>query len=360
MKNYIVVGLNFGDEGKGSIVHFLSSPDHVVVRFNGGCQAAHNVVYQGKHHTFSQFGAGTLKGASTYLDQAVIVDPISMWYEYRHLIELGCDPEITVNPDCLVTTPYHRLANRIIDKRNGHGSTGLGIGLTREMWSQTGDGLLWSDLGDLRVLKRKMHWIRQWCQDKVADYPNTSTNTRGNFHEYVDDLYTKYEALRKRGVVFNSEYFHEDRSRPVIFEGAQGLHLDEVYGTIPHTTYSDTTPERARELCNYWGLEVETLGVTRTYETRHGNGPMHQEWSRQDSPLVSELLESDHNHNNGSFAGHFRVGGLNTEWLRHAADIADIDALVINHVDQMPIPEFEIGSPTIITGHGPEDKRWVK
>src|SRR5581483_3933927 len=138
MKRAIIsVGLGFGDEGKGATVDFLARKlgADLVVRYSGGSQAGHNVqLPDGRRHTFSQFGAGTLAAIPdhprTYLGPNVIIDPLALAREARHLADLGVrDPArlVTVHPRCLVASPWHQAANRLRELARGdarHGSCG--------------------------------------------------------------------------------------------------------------------------------------------------------------------------------------------------------------------------------------------
>src|SRR5215831_1774195 len=144
----IVVDLGYGDAGKGGIVDWLchraarvaaGGPVHTVVRFNGGAQAAHNVVTpDGRHHTFAQFGSGTFTpGVRTHLSRFMLVDPLALAAEAGHLASAGIpDPlgGLTVDRAALLTTPYHRAANRAREVARvaaaRHGSCGMGIGET--------------------------------------------------------------------------------------------------------------------------------------------------------------------------------------------------------------------------------------
>lgn len=333
MTNYIVIGVGLGDEGKGATVDYLCATQEIdlVVRFNGGFQAAHNVVLpDGRHHTFSQFGSGTLREVPTYIDRNVIVDPFALWAEAKHLDKLGIiEPQqyIRINPDCLVSTIYHKNLNRVENSRSGHGSCGVGISTTRRMWSQTGDGLRFGDLLNRATVKRKLGWIRQWCGDQqpydrgVADI-NIFEGNPINFTQEVNDLHNSTSQIRTSyGDILNS-------ASSVVFEGSQGFGLDEVYGTIPHTTYSDTTPRYAVELCDEFGLEYETIGVTRAYGTRHGNGPLYGEGNAN----ISRDIETDHNYH-GAYAGKFRHGHLHISQIEDAIDICKVDKLAVTCLD---------------------------
>ena len=339
MTNYIVIGLGMGDEGKGATVDYLCSTHDIglVVRFNGGFQAAHNVVLpDGRHHTFSQFGSGTLKGVPTYLDRHVIIDPFSMRREAEHLKTLGVSHPywmVKIHPDCLISTVYHKILNRVLDRRNGHGSCGVGIGATRQMWSETGDGIRFEDLSSLKRLRKKMSWVRQWCQDKLLDYKeNLTSDINIDWQGNKVDLQLEVECLYEceTGLIGDEGWLEEYKEKQIIFEGSQGYYLDEVCGTIPHTTYSNTKPTYALELCTMLRIERPKIyGITRAYETRHGTGPMYQESNLE--------LKDDHNHNNGSFAGKFRVGWLNKSKLREAYDACKCDTMVMNCLDHIPV-----------------------
>jgi len=331
---FIVQGLQFGDECKGATVDYLCSQHRIdlVVRYNGGFQAAHNVVMNdGSHHTFSQFGSGTLRGVRTYVGEHVIVDPLSLIQEALHLKSLGINPYdlLTMHQDCLISTIYHKRANRVLDQENSHGSCGVGIGLTRKMWSETGDGLRVSDLFDNKILKRKLNWIRQWCQDQICFYKkgyaeDINIDWKGETIKFEEELRLLYNAR----ILLNPAETCYRRSR-VIFEGSQGFGLDEVHGTIPHTTYSNTKPTYALEMCREWDIQPHIYGLFRPYETRHGNGPMFKEEFGKDFVDLSK----DHNWNNGSFAGNFRFGHLNVDAVERSAKMCGADELVLSCAD---------------------------
>src|SRR5438034_885069 len=167
----ITVGLGFGDEGKGATVDFLCRHHDadLVVRYSGGSQAGHNVqLPDGRRHTFSQFGAGTLAGVSTYLAAPVVLHPTALVREAAHLEELGvADPfrTLTVHPRCLVSTWLHQIANQLRELVRGdarHGSCGHGIGETRSYWLQHGhDAVFARDLRDPATLREKLELLRQ-------------------------------------------------------------------------------------------------------------------------------------------------------------------------------------------------------
>ncbi|WP_280342182.1 adenylosuccinate synthetase, partial [Nocardia neocaledoniensis] len=140
-EHLVVVDLGFGDAGKGATVDWLCAPEAdlgvaAVVRFNGGAQAAHNVVADGRHHTFAQFGAGTFHGVPTLLSRHMLVEPMALAAESERLAALGVrDPLglLAIDGRALLTTPIHIAANRAREDARGssrHGSCGRGIGET--------------------------------------------------------------------------------------------------------------------------------------------------------------------------------------------------------------------------------------
>ena len=338
----VVVGLGFGDEGKGAVVDALCAdgPVSAVVRFNGGAQAAHNVVVDGRHHTFSQFGSGTLAGVPTWLSRHVLVEPIALATESRELEALGVrDPLalVSVDADALLTTPFHVAANRAREDARGsgrHGSCGKGIGetawyaLLAERRAQPGEvvegqelrgvpGLppTVGDCADPVALRRKLDALARFYEPLIGDGPA------------VDDLVALYRAFADtvRTTTGDEAGRLADTGR-LVFEGAQGVLLDETHGFHPHTTWSTVTPRNARALLA--GRSARVLGVTRTYQTRHGAGPLPTE----DRGVLDRHPER---HNGaGEYQGAWRAGHLDTVLLRYAvAACGGIDALAVTHLD---------------------------
>ncbi|NUT09406.1 MAG: adenylosuccinate synthetase, partial [Nonomuraea sp.] len=314
----IVVDLGYGDAGKGTVVDWACAtrPVHAVVRFNGGAQAGHNVVLEdGRHHTFAQFGSGTFRGVRTHLSRYVVVDPMALSAEAEHLARLGVpDPFglLTVDRDCLLATPYHVEAGRRRELARGaerHGSCGMGVGETMAYWLEHGP--LAPRAGDPPgVLTRKLTVLREALG--VEGPP-------------VADCVDVYRAFAERVRLVDSSFTARlVRRGPVVFEGAQGVLLDERWGFDPYTTWSTTTFANALDLLE--GAGAARVGVLRTYTTRHGPGP-----------LVTEdpALELPEPHNaTGPWQGAFRVGHFDAVAHRYAAEAAGgVEGLALTHLD---------------------------
>ncbi len=339
----ITVGLGFGDEGKGATVDYLTRRygADLVVRYCGGSQAGHNVqLPDGRRHTFSQFGAGTLAApVRTYLGPNVIIDPPALLREARHLSELGVHDPIgllTVHPRCLVTTLWHKALNRVRELSRGaerHGSCGQGIGEARSYWLRHGEDALFA--GDLRapdILRAKLELQRQRALLELQEF--TDRLDEELLRELdVWDLDTEAAAgdlseVVREGVAIGPTVPEHETA---LFEGAQGVLLDEYRGFHPHTTWSTVTAHHAWELVQQTGAEaVSVLGITRAYTTRHGDGPF-----PTFSPELTARLADPGNPWN-AWQGNIRCGWLDLPLLRYAAAVAGpLDGIVVNHLDQV-------------------------
>ena len=347
----IIADLGFGDAGKGSIVDALTRQTgaKTVVRYNGGAQAAHNVVTPDgrRHHTFAQFGSGTLvPGTETFLSRFMMLHPLAMLAEERHLRTLGVDDafaRMRVDAQALVTTPFQQSANRIKEMLRGgarHGSCGMGVGETMSDWLAHGtDVLLAGDLPDQQKTIQKLRFIRdaKWAElaPQLVDAPMTDELAAEikifhdpAFIEATADVYAYFARL-----VTLTDIDHLRRAAgTLIFEGAQGVLLDEWFGFFPYNSWSTLTFKNAETLLSEAGFNGETtrLGLLRAYATRHGAGP----FVTEDAALTAALPDS-HNGNN-PWQHHFRVGWLDFVALRYALAVAGkVDGLVVTNLDRI-------------------------
>lgn len=360
----IVADLGFGDAGKGTIIDFLArkSTTPTVVRFNGGAQAAHNVITpDGRHHTFSQFGSGTLvPGVRTHISRFALLDPIALVEEMQRLQRLDqfdLFTRLSVDRDALVVTPFHKAANRIRERlrgRDNHGTCGMGIGETMADSISADDSVYARDLQDEQTLAQQFIRIQERKRAELLKFA-ASVQEVDLFEEWKtleDTTFAKVIAenvarfARRLQIVNGSVLLSRAEKGDLLFEGAQGTLLDEWYGFHPHTTWSTTTFANAETLISEIGFEGEVtkLGVLRAYYTRHGAGP----FPTYDSNLTQHFPDL-HNGSEG-WQGEFRVGWFDFVMARYALSVCGgVDALAITHLDrfqEIPYPKVCVGYDT--------------
>ena len=293
MKCFAVIGAGFGDEGKGLVVDWLcsKSKNPLVIRFCGGHQAGHQVVTEnGHHHVFSNFGSGTFRGAPTYWSEYCTVDPIGIMNELK-LLKYN-SPLLYINAKCPVTTPFDIRANLNSSKINGHGSCGVGVRTTYKR-EEDHYSLLFEDLYNPAIFRIKLRSICDYYNDKMQ-----------NLSQFMTDV----ADLRRSQCVRISDSVPLYNIKTIIFEGSQGLLLDQNFGFFPHVTPSNTGTKNILEM----GFTPEIFLVTRAYQTRHGNGPMTNE------ELPHSIMENPHEKNSSSsYQGEFRRTLLDINLLEH-------------------------------------------
>lgn len=313
MKAYAVIGANFGDEGKGRLVDQIASKAQcpaVVVRYNGGAQAGHTVVTpDGKEHTFSHFGSGTLAGASTYLSSYFIGNP---FLYAKELKTFETKPNLTYHPHMPLSTPYDMLINREVEKWRGtskHGSCGYGISETVERLCNTPyktfiniDRTRYMNIvkaiRDNYIIKR----LTALGIKKPTDWFMESINCKGLLSQYYDELNLLIKNNKKKRTESLLDY------ETVIFEGSQGLCLDERHRFFPHVTRSKTGLSNIDEICEKLNIKnIEVIYVTRAYLTRHGAGPLPTE--------DEKLCYEDKTNIDNDWQGSIRFGHLDIDLL---------------------------------------------
>lgn len=321
-----VIGLGFGDEGKGlvtnALAHQLDEP--LVIRYSGGQQAGHTVCKDGTYHVFSNFGSGSIAGAPTYWSKNCTMDPVGIMRELEVLQSIGCDPLLIIDRKCPVTTPLDKYYNRCDSANEKHGTCGVGVGATWKR-EEAFHSILAEDLQYPEVLNTKFGLL--------ADYYGYIEETA-----YKEDFFRDvYELLETPFVQFGDYIppLYKDgipRKFDHIFEGSQGLLLDQNIGFFPHVTRSNTGTKNILDLT----VNPELYLVTRAYQTRHGNGPM------TNTDRILKLRDNPYETNiNNKYQGQFRKTILDASLLDYAIKkdpgirTSDKRILVITCCDQV-------------------------
>ncbi len=349
---FVVSDLGWGDSGKGTTVDFLvrHTGARLVVRWNGGSQAGHRVVTDdGREHVFSQLGAGTfVPGARTHLAETVLVDPLALAVEARHLAIEDALERLTIAESARVITPFHVAANHVREAARGegrHGTCGCGVGETvRDSLVHPDDVVRARHLvGERAALGRVLERVHERL---MASIETELAATRGDPKlrnsrailgairpPFTDELLERLRTVGAARVVPDDAIDPALREGAVILEGAQGVLLDQDAGYLPpHVTWSRCTTHAAGEWLDAHGHAGRRtrLGVMRTYATRHGAGPFPTE-----APELAPLLPEPAQHH--GWQGAFRVGHLDLERLRYAIGVSPIDALVVTHLDRLAV-----------------------
>lgn len=361
-KAFIIVGLGFGDEGKGITTDFLClhHPTPLVIRHNGGQQAGHTVVTSdGRRHVFSNFGSGTLRGVPTYWSSFCTFSPGSFLKEYSVLLALGIKPRILIDNLCAVTTHYEVLYNRTLENARGnarHGSCSMGFGATIER-QLSPVKLFAQDLLFPEFCLIKLKAIREYYHQKLQNQPGFDFDALD--HDAADQHFLQLlQHLHKlmpdvlRMVAVSEVLSAKTPWETLIFEGAQGVLLDMDFGFFPHVTRSNTCSKNAIALLKDYQPELlaqtEIVYITRAYQTRHGQGPM----THEHVPLQLINNENETNQYN-EHQGVFRVSPLDIDLLNYALHSDNnyshglAKNLMITCVDQLDaqqIPYFQQGT----------------
>jgi adenylosuccinate synthase len=322
----VVLGANFGDEGKGLITDYLSSQSKeppLNVLFNGGSQRGHTVELEGIRHVFHHFGSGTFNGSSTLLTKDFICNPMVFLKEYEILSKLGYKPKVYMDQRCKITTPYDIAINQMIEEsrdNNKHGSCGLGIYET--IYRYKNQSL------EVPMMDREEYWEylkTEWIPLRLNELhlePPPKWEKILNSDYLGKNFYSDYDKFLEL-IEFVDAFEILARNKNAIFEGGQGLLLDQNYGYyFPYLTPSNTGLTNVHILAKEAGItELEVYYVTRWYVTRHGAGPLMHE---TDS-IGMNLKDRTNLYND--YQGFLRYGKLDLNLLNHTItrDLKQVD-----------------------------------
>ncbi len=347
MSNIVVVGTQWGDEGKGKIVDILSGSSDYVVRFQGGNNAGHTMVVDGKEIISHLVPSGILQKKKCFIGNGVVVDPMVLLEEMDYLK----DNQVDVSPDMLKVSnrahmimPYHKAIDKAREIKKGAdkiGTTGRGIGPCYEDRA-TRRGIRFADLLDPDFFAGKVTTIMEEKNFYLEKFFNT---------EPLDPktVIKEYMALRDRllpyiadvSVVLNKGM---DEGKKVLFEGAQGTHLDIEHGTYPFVTSSSTVSGNAACGSGVGPCRLdEIIGIVKAYTTRVGAGPFPTELFDD----IGEAIQKKGAEFGATTGRRRRCGWLDMVVLRNAARLNSLTGLVITKLDVLD----ELKELKICTGY---------
>lgn len=304
MNWYSFIDIGFGDSGKGRVIsEFCSSLKHraAVVRFNGGAQAGHTVKTNNIEHVFSHYGSGTLSRIPTYWSEFCPVNPMSLLEEFKVLTQKGIVPKLVIHPLAPVTLPVDVFAN--VSKENmRHGTCGVGVGPTLKRQEETPWNIT---IGDARYSSIFQEKVRLYYQEH-----DLSTFMLPVYFEVVAQILN---------LITISDYSYFHYIDDVVFEGAQGFLLDRDRGFFPHVTRSKTDYTNIYKIMQHFGASPEILRrnlITRSYSTRHGNGPIIVGNNQIDQSIINPHETNVYN----EYQGQFKTASLSSRLVGYALD----------------------------------------
>lgn len=305
-----VIGSSFGDEGKGLVTDYLtrlkidSSHNPIVIRYSGGHNAGHTVYNEKHKHIFATFGSGTLSGAPSYLSKFCTMDPSALLLERDVLKSNGYDPIIYIDKETMVTTPYDIADNRKKEEENNHGSVGVGLGSTNQRESN------FYHLHFIDILYEKILIEKLWNIGNYYQNVKNQKTLKVVLGDFLNDCKKIRDELLGNSIIMTTGLPIDFDS--YIFEGSQGLLLDQHYGFFPNVTRTNTGTKNILKLLPQ-GSNLDIFLVTRAYQTRHGNGFM----TNEKIPHNIKKNPEETNVTN-QYQGEFRRALLDVDLLEYA------------------------------------------
>ncbi len=331
-RNIIVLGCQWGDEGKGKIVDLLAKEADVIVRFQGGANAGHTIITGDKKFILHLIPSGIIHpGKICYIGNGVVMDPFGLMEELEmlHSERIDTDGRLFISSLTNLVMPFHKMIDANEEKKregSGLGTTLRGIGPTyRDKVARYGFRLC--DLFAPDRLKEKLVTYRE----TKAEYFTDADDERGDIDKIYIDLTAIAPKLRKcmKNVSIELMKHHKD-GQSILFEGAQGALLDVDQGTYPFTTSSNTTIGGALT-----GLGVgpkifdDILGVIKAYTTRVGEGPFPTELNDDTGARLRDIGGEY-----GASTGRpRRTGWLDLVILRHGCRINGVEKIAVTKLD---------------------------
>jgi len=340
----VVVGTQWGDEGKGKVIDYLAKDMDIVARYQGGANAGHTVIINGKKFIFHLVPSGILYPEKICLiGNGTVIDPVSLFEEIAFLEKNGIkvDDRLFIYENAHITMPYHKILDQIEDKFRGKGelgTTGRGIGTTyADKYGRIGIRAV--DLLDddvfyekLKIaLELKNYLLKEYYKEKILN---------------ADKIYNDYKEIREKikKYIINGTIFINDmlaKGKKVLAEGAQGTFLDIDFGTYPYVTASNPISGGS---CTGLGIAPtkidKVIGIVKAYTTRVGKGPFPTEMKG----LLEDTLRRSGNEYGATTGRPRRCGWFDSVIVRFASIVNGLDEIFITKLDVLSgIEKLKIG-----------------
>ncbi len=332
MSSIVVVGTQWGDEGKGKITDFLAEQADVIARFSGGNNAGHTIQFGGETYKLHLVPSGIFyKDKLAVIGNGVVVDPVALLKELDGLNERGISTDnLRISNRAQVILPYHLAQDEYEERRRGDnkiGTTKKGIGPAYVDKAQR-IGIRMADLLEKETFERR---LKENIEYKNAYFKGMFNETCPTFDEIFDEYYAAGQSLKD--YVTDTAKILDDANvadEKVLFEGAQGVMLDIDHGTYPFVTSSNPVAGNVTVGTGVGPTSVsKVIGVCKSYTSRVGDGPFPTELFDEDGHHIREVGREY-----GTTTGRpRRVGWFDSVVLRHSRRVSGITDLSINSID---------------------------
>jgi adenylosuccinate synthase len=328
----VLLGLQWGDEGKGKVVDYLAEKYDVVARFQGGPNAGHTLILNGKKHVLHTIPSGVFRpGVINIIGNGVVIDPITLKREMGNLIDAGVNfkDNLYISKKAHLILPSHRMLDAAMEASKGDGKIGStlrGIGPTYTD-KIARRGLRIGDVFDANFAKRYEE-LKAVHLEMASIYPKIDFNFEEEDAKFMDSVQFVKEYKFVEGEYFINKLLDEGKS--VLAEGAQGSMLDIDFGTYPFVTSSNTI---TAGVCNGLGVAPsrvgEVIGITKAYCTRVGGGPFPTELLDE----MGETLRKAGSEFGATTGRPRRCGWIDLPQLRYTIMLNGVTQLVMTKVD---------------------------
>ncbi|GIO63272.1 MULTISPECIES: adenylosuccinate synthase [Paenibacillus] len=331
MSTVVVVGTQWGDEGKGKITDYLAESADVVARYQGGNNAGHTILIDGKKYKLSLIPSGVFYSDKIcVIGNGMVINPAALLEEIQYIHDNGFTTNnLRISDRAHVIMPYHMVLDGLEEDRKGPnkiGTTRKGIGPCY-MDKAARNGIRISDLMDPEEFELKLRHLMKEKNQVIEMYGGEPLDVEEVLKQYLDYAEQIRKYVTDTSVVLNDAI---DEDRKVLFEGAQGVMLDIDQGTYPYVTSSNPS---AGGVCIGSGVGPskiqQVIGVAKSYTTRVGDGPFPTELNNEIGDYIREK-----GHEYGTVTGRARrVGWFDSVVVRHARRVSGLTGLSLNSLD---------------------------
>jgi adenylosuccinate synthase len=330
----IVVGAQWGDEGKGKVVDFYAEQADMVVRYCGGANAGHTIVSGGRRFAFNHVPSGALyREKINIIGNGVVIEPKRFFEELSHLISAGCKPIIVISPRAHVVMPYHIALDGAEEVKKGAlaaGTTGRGIG---PCYSDKAArfGIRIDELVQPALFKEKLHTMHELKVKMLKEIHGVEFNQT---EEEIYNQYSEYAKMLTPMIADSGEMILDSirGDKKVLLEGAQATMLDIDHGMYPFGTSSNTSAGSACTGSGIGPTEIdEVIGVVKVYTSRVGTGPLPTELHDETGQFIR-----DKGWEYGTATGRpRRIGWLDLPTIKYAAQVNGLTGLAFTRLDTL-------------------------